>query len=198
MLTDPSYCCLFTTTSCIASFFIYISPKRYICSFAFLVILFVLLFSQMYRTVKSTDKPASSSGPMDGIGSGSGDDNLPDSVRQATSGGDMNPQLFNEHNRSSSECTASPAAAGAGDVDCSSSAANSDSRARSDSRDLWPSSNGCDPAAHRLVGASRAVEGIEPACRSSSLQLQVSSHELSCPSLEFTLGRPNWHGADHD
>lgn len=65
-------------------------------------------------------------------------------------------------------------------------------------RDLWPSSNGCDPAAHRLVGASRAVEGIEPACRSSSLQLQVSSHELSCPSLEFTLGRPNWHGADHD
>ncbi|BAH94318.1 Os08g0426932 [Oryza sativa Japonica Group] len=39
------------------------------------------------------------------------------------------------------------------------------------------------------------VEDMEP-CRSSSLQ--VSSHELSSPSLEFTLGRPSWHSIDHD
>uniref|UniRef100_A0ACD6AGC2 Uncharacterized protein n=1 Tax=Avena sativa TaxID=4498 RepID=A0ACD6AGC2_AVESA len=86
---------------------------------------------QMYRTVKSTDKPASSSGLMvDGMGSG--DDDLPDtSTRQATSGGDMNPRPFSEH-QSSSEGPTSPAGTAApGDVDSSSSA---DTRPRNDSR----------------------------------------------------------------
>ncbi|KAK1608286.1 hypothetical protein QYE76_031959 [Lolium multiflorum] len=148
---------------------------------------------QMYRTVKSTDKPASSSGPMDGISSG--DDDLPGGIdAQATSGGDMNPRLFSEH-PSSSQGPASPAAAAAtGDVDSSSSA---DTRARGDSRDQGLSSNGSGIGAHRSDGASRNIEGVE-LCRSSSLQLQVPNRELSCPSLDFTLGRPSWHSADHD
>lgn len=40
-----------------------------------------------------------------------------------------------------------------------------------------------------------ALQNME-ACRSSGSQ--VSNHELSSPSLEFTLGRPDWHGVDHD
>ncbi|KAM0905930.1 hypothetical protein ACQ4PT_016956 [Festuca glaucescens] len=147
---------------------------------------------QMYRTVKSTDKPASSSGQMDGIGSD--DDDLPNhSAKQAMSGGDMNPRLFSKHH-SSSPVPASPAAAAAtGDVDSSSA----DTRAGGDSRDQGLSSNGCGMGAHRSDGASRNVQGVE-LCRSSSLQLQVPNHELSCPSLDFTLGRPSWHSADHD
>jgi hypothetical protein len=39
------------------------------------------------------------------------------------------------------------------------------------------------------------LQNMEP-CRSSGSQ--VSNHELGSPSLEFTLGRPDWHGADHD
>jgi hypothetical protein len=70
---------------------------------------------------------------MDGISSG--DDDLPDRIAsQATSGGDMNPRLFSEH-QSSSPGPASPAAAAAtGDVDSSSSA---DTRARGDSRYIY-------------------------------------------------------------
>ncbi|KAL5221320.1 hypothetical protein ABZP36_026033 [Zizania latifolia] len=141
---------------------------------------------QMYRTVKSTDKPAAAtSGQMEG--SGSGDDELP------AAGADMDrPMSFTEH-QFSSEGAASHAAAGAGDADCSSSAFNPDTtRPRSNSpRDPRLSSSVCNMDAQRLV----TVEDIEP-CRSSSLQ--VSGHELSCPSLEFTLGRPNWHSIDHD
>ncbi|KAF2919740.1 probable transcription factor RL9 [Oryza sativa Japonica Group] len=151
---------------------------------------------QMYRTVKSTDKPAAASGPMDGSGSGSGsgdDELLAGDGRQATSSGaDADRRMsFTEH-RSSSEGAASHAGGG-GDGDCSSSAVNSDTiRARSNSpRDLWLSSSVCNMDPQHLV----TVEDMEP-CRSSSLQ--VSSHELSSPSLEFTLGRPSWHSIDHD
>uniref|UniRef100_A0A0D3H0F2 Myb-like domain-containing protein n=1 Tax=Oryza barthii TaxID=65489 RepID=A0A0D3H0F2_9ORYZ len=151
---------------------------------------------QMYRTVKSTDKPAAASGPMDGSGSGSGsgdDELLAGDGRKATSSGaDADRRMsFTEH-RSSSEGAASHAGGG-GDGDCSSSAVNSDTiRARSNSpRDLWLSSSVCNMDPQHLV----TVEDMEP-CRSSSLQ--VSSHELSSPSLEFTLGRPSWHSIDHD
>ncbi|KAG8087249.1 hypothetical protein GUJ93_ZPchr0010g9279 [Zizania palustris] len=104
---------------------------------------------QMYRTVKSTDKPAAASSGliMEGSG-GSGDDGdddeLPNaggirSTRQDTSSGaadvDRPPTSFAEH-RSSSEGAAShnpTSGAGAGDVDSSSSAVNSDTRAHNNS-----------------------------------------------------------------
>ncbi|KQJ90138.1 probable transcription factor RL9 [Brachypodium distachyon] len=144
---------------------------------------------QMYRTVKSTDKPAASSGPADG---GSGDEDFP-SAGQAGSGGDNNmcPRPFPEH-RSTSEGAAS--SVGGGDMD-QSSAGNASTRWSNSSRDPWLSSNSCNMDAHRSVGLSSPIENME-ACRSSGSQ--VSNHELSSPSLEFTLGRPDWHGVDHD
>uniref|UniRef100_A0ACD5YFG7 Uncharacterized protein n=1 Tax=Avena sativa TaxID=4498 RepID=A0ACD5YFG7_AVESA len=148
---------------------------------------------QMYRTVKSTDKPAASSGgPTDG--GGSGDDDFP-SAGQAGSGGDNNmcpsSRPFPEQ-RSTSEGAAS--SVGVGDMD-QSSAGNTSTRWSNSSRDPWLSSNSCNMDAHRSIGLSSPMENMEP-CRSSGSQ--VSNHELSSPSLEFTLGRPDWHGADHD
>jgi hypothetical protein len=47
-----------------------------------------------------------------------------------------------------------------------------------------------------LVVQIYIIQNGEP-CRSSSSQ--VSNQELmSSPSLEFTLGRPDWQGTDHD
>ncbi|CAL5074437.1 unnamed protein product [Urochloa decumbens] len=146
---------------------------------------------QMYRTVKSTDKPAASSGPNDG---GSGDEDFA-GAGQAASGGDNNmcARPFGEH-RSTSEGAASSVGGGGGDMD-QSSAGNTSTRWSNSSRDPWLSSNSCNMDAHRLAGLSSPIENAEP-CRSSSSQ--VSNHELSSPSLEFTLGRPDWQGADHD
>ncbi|CAN6210629.1 unnamed protein product [Urochloa humidicola] len=146
---------------------------------------------QMYRTVKSTDKPAASSGPNDG---GSGDEDFA-GAGQAGSGGDNNmcARPFGEH-RSTSEGAASSVGGGGGDMD-QSSAGNTSTRWSNSSRDPWLSSNSCNMDAHRLAGLSSPIENAEP-CRSSSSQ--VSNHELSSPSLEFTLGRPDWQGADHD
>ncbi|CAM0951270.1 unnamed protein product [Alopecurus aequalis] len=148
---------------------------------------------QMYRTVKSTDKPAASSGLADG---GSGDDDFP-SAGQAGSGGDNNmcPRPFQEH-RSTSEGAASSVGGGGGGGDMDqSSAGNTSTRWSNSSRDPWLSSNSCNMDAHRSIGLSSPMENMEP-CRSSGSQ--VSNHELSSPSLEFTLGRPDWQGADHD
>ncbi|XP_062192926.1 probable transcription factor RL9 [Phragmites australis] len=154
---------------------------------------------QMYRTVKSTDKPATSSGPVDG--GGSGDDDPP----SATQAPDVNPQPFTGNRSASSEGAASHAHAGGGDVDdveCSSADDSDGCRARSaSSKDQWLPSSACNNNvdAHRSVGVSFTIEDedMEP-CRSDGLQ-QVPNHEMSSPSLEFTLGRPNWNGdAEHD
>ncbi|WVZ64863.1 hypothetical protein U9M48_014325 [Paspalum notatum var. saurae] len=146
---------------------------------------------QMYRTVKSTDKPAASSGLNDG--GGSGDEDFP-GAGQAASGGDntCGARPFGEHGRATSEGAAS--SVGGGDMD-QSSAGNTSTRWSNSSRDPWLSSNSCNMDAHRLAGLSSPIENAEP-CRSSSSQ--VSNHELSSPSLEFTLGRPDWQGVDHD
>ncbi|XP_062199754.1 probable transcription factor RL9 [Phragmites australis] len=145
---------------------------------------------QMYRTVKSTDKPAASSGPNDG---GSGDEDFPGAGQAASGGDNMSLRQFPEH-RSTSEGAASSVGGGGGDMD-QSSAGNTSTRWSNSSRDPWLSSNSCNMDAHRLAGLSSPIENAEP-CRSSSSQ--VSNHELSSPSLEFTLGRPDWQGADHD
>uniref|UniRef100_A0A0E0IIY1 Myb-like domain-containing protein n=1 Tax=Oryza nivara TaxID=4536 RepID=A0A0E0IIY1_ORYNI len=159
---------------------------------------------QMYRTVKSTDKPAASSGPADG---GSGDEEFAGGGQAASGGGDsmclrggggggVAAAAFAEHGRSASEGAASSVGGGGGgDMDQSSAGNTSTTRWSNSSRDPWLSSNSCNMDAHRSVGLSSPIENLEP-CRSSSSQ--VSNHELSSPSLEFTLGRPDWHGADHD
>ncbi|GJN16197.1 hypothetical protein PR202_gb03160 [Eleusine coracana subsp. coracana] len=87
-----------------------------------------LTLAHMYRTVKSTDKPATSSGPIDG--GGSGDDELLN-VEQAQSGGDINRQPFARHRSASSEgATSHP---GGGDLECSSAEDSEGSRALSTS-----------------------------------------------------------------
>ncbi|KAL6846108.1 hypothetical protein ACP4OV_023556 [Aristida adscensionis] len=147
---------------------------------------------QMYRTVKSTDKPAASSGPTDG---GSGDEEFPGAGQAASGGDNMSLRQFPEH-RSTSEGAASSVGGGGGGGDMDqSSAGNTSTRWSNSSRDPWLSSNSCNMDAHRMVGLSSPIENAEP-CRSSSSQ--VSNHELSSPSLEFTLGRPDWQGVDHD
>ncbi|KAL5206388.1 hypothetical protein ABZP36_034597 [Zizania latifolia] len=125
-------------------------------------------------------------GPADG--GGSGDEDFPGSGPTASGGGDsmcLQRAPFAEHGRSASEGAAS--SVGGGDMDQSSAGNTSTTRWSNSSRDPWLSSNSCNMDAHR--------SNLEP-CRSSSSQ--VSNHELSSPSLEFTLGRPDWHGADHD
>ncbi|KAL6655627.1 hypothetical protein ACP70R_006453 [Stipagrostis hirtigluma subsp. patula] len=146
---------------------------------------------QMYRTVKSTDKPAASSGPTDG---GSGDEEFPGAGQAASGGDNMSVRQFPEHRSTSEGAASSVGGGGGGDMD-QSSAGNTSTRWSNSSRDPWLSSNSCNMDAHRLVGLSSPIENAEP-CRSSSSQ--VSNHELSSPSLEFTLGRPDWQGADHD
>ncbi|KAL6862444.1 hypothetical protein ACP4OV_016785 [Aristida adscensionis] len=151
---------------------------------------------QMYRTVKSTDKPATSSGPADG--GGSGDEDL-QSAGQHASGGGASPGLSAGH-QSTSEGAASLAGGedgDGGDGECS-SAVNAEAcrdRGNSSSRYQWLSCDDMD--APRSVGASSTIEDMEP-CRSSVLEQQIANQELSVPSLEFTLGRPNWRGTEHD
>ncbi|CAL5006129.1 unnamed protein product [Urochloa decumbens] len=152
---------------------------------------------QMYRTVKSTDKPATSSGPVDG--GGSGDDDLPDAGQAPSAGGDASPQPFTRHRSASSEGAASHAG---GDVEFSSADDSEGGRERSggaSSRDQWLPSGACNEDTHRSVGISPTIEDMEP-CGSVGLHQQIPSHELSCPSpsLEFTLGRPNWNVVQHD
>lgn len=159
---------------------------------------------QMYRTVKSTDKPpaATSSGgggpPVDG-GGGSGDDDHPSDGRRAPSssaGRDVSPQAFTGHRSASSDGAASHAG---GDVECSSADDSDGGRPRSASPPRLPPPSACNADTLHSVGVPSTTEDMEPACR-SSVGLQHSlNHEMSCPpSLEFTLGRPNWNGAEHD
>ncbi|GJN03551.1 hypothetical protein PR202_ga21007 [Eleusine coracana subsp. coracana] len=152
-----------------------------------------LTLAHMYRTVKSTDKPATSAGPIDG--GGSGDDELLN-VEQAQSGGDINRQPFAGHRPASSEGATSHA--GGGDLECSSADDSDGSRALStSSRDQWQPSSACNGDTHRSVGVSSTIEEDAEHCRSSDLQ-QVPNQEMGRPSLEFTLGRPDWDGAEHD
>ncbi|CAL4998843.1 unnamed protein product [Urochloa decumbens] len=152
---------------------------------------------QMYRTVKSTDKPATSSGLVDG--GGSGDDDLPDAGQAPSAGGGASPQPFTRHRSASSEGAASHA--GGDNVECSSADDSDGGRERSggaSSRDQWLPSGACNEDTHRSVDISSTIEDMEP-CGSVVLH-QVPNHEMRCPSpsLEFTLGRPNWNGVEHD
>ncbi|KAG8056662.1 hypothetical protein GUJ93_ZPchr0002g26686 [Zizania palustris] len=81
---------------------------------------------QMYRTVKSTDKPAASSGPADG---GSGDEDFPSGGQAASGGGDSMclRAPFADHGRSASEGAAS-SVGGGGDMDQSSAGNTSTTR----------------------------------------------------------------------
>ncbi|XP_020573274.1 LOW QUALITY PROTEIN: probable transcription factor RL9 [Phalaenopsis equestris] len=114
---------------------------------------------QMYRTVKTTDKAAASSGQSDG----SGDE-------------DPNFRRLLDNR-------------GAHDTDSASKWTNSSSRG------AWLHSNASE------------MEDLRPANFSSEADCNVTSSptdsprslkEFENPSLEFTLGRPDWHSSEHD
>ncbi|KAF3332100.1 putative transcription factor RL9 isoform X1 [Carex littledalei] len=126
---------------------------------------------QMYRTVKSTDKPVSSDG--------TGEDDL-------GSGSDLNIKRLMEQ-----RATDRPSPPSEMDY----SLTNTSTRwSNSSSRDPWPLVNSCNMDANRPPGLSCQADPNNETCRSNGSQ--VSNHELNSLSLEFTLGRPDWHGPD--
>ncbi|XP_020081685.1 probable transcription factor RL9 isoform X1 [Ananas comosus] len=135
---------------------------------------------QMYRTVKTTDRSAASSGQSDG----SGEDDLASST-----GADLSFRRFIEQTRASDGGNA------ASDMDYSSASTNPSTKWSNSSRDPGLQTNPCDMDGLRPVRFLSQIENAE-ACRSNGSQ--VTNNELKSPSLEFTLGRPDWHSAEHD
>ncbi|XP_028800565.1 transcription repressor KAN1-like isoform X2 [Neltuma alba] len=126
---------------------------------------------QMYRTVKTTDKPAASSGHSDG----SGEDDI------------FADQRGSRTDRSAQQ-----------DMDYSSTTTT-----------LWSNSSSREPW---LQNSTKETDSLRPALQtpplsSSGHQIQecdsrqMKDNNISCinlecknPSLEFTLGRPDWNG----
>ncbi|KAM0936282.1 putative transcription factor MYB-HB-like family [Dioscorea sansibarensis] len=119
---------------------------------------------QMYRTVKTTDKPTISSG---GQSDGSGEEDL------ISGNGDLNFRRSTDNQEPNG-------------ISWSNS-----------SRGTW------------LHSSSNNMETLRPDFASQNDQMQEtdllqpknspkSNGKLKFPSLEFTLGRADWHGAEHD
>ncbi|KAG4975081.1 hypothetical protein JHK87_031902 [Glycine soja] len=136
---------------------------------------------QMYRTVKTTDKPAASSGLSDGSGE---DDMSP----MGSSGG---MRQFSDQ-RSLSDRPVQQ------DMDYS-SANNTLWSNSSSSREPWQQNNSNDIDGFRPpIFQSQQISGGHQIqeCDSTQLKNSLSGSNLECknPSLEFTLGRPDWNG----
>ncbi|RDX86804.1 Transcription repressor KAN1, partial [Mucuna pruriens] len=135
---------------------------------------------QMYRTVKTTDKPAASSGLSDGSGE---DDMSP----MGSSGG---MRQFSDQRGLSDRPVQQ-------DMDYSS--ANTLWSNNSSSREAWPQTNSNDIDGFRPpIFQSQPISGGHQIqeCDSTQLKNSLSGSNIECkkPSLEFTLGRPDWNG----
>ncbi|XP_012572003.1 transcription repressor KAN1 isoform X2 [Cicer arietinum] len=131
---------------------------------------------QMYRTVKTTDKPAASSGLSDG----SGEDDVP---QIGSNGG--NRQFSDQRGVTVQQ-----------DMDYSS---NNTLWSNSSSREPWPQTNSNDIDGFRpTIFQSQPIAGGHQIqeCDSNQLKNNLSGSNLECknPSLEFTLGIPDWNG----
>lgn len=144
---------------------------------------------QMYRTVKTTDKPAASSGQSDG----SGEDDILSPICSATDQHALrNTQQFPEQ-RGPSDRSAQP------EADYTSSTTL---WSNSSSREAFPHTN-----SHDMDGQTPAVSSqlqkisghkIQE-CDSNNLKSYLGSNfDTRHPSLEFTLGRPDWNGKAHE
>ncbi|KAL9332473.1 hypothetical protein ACSQ67_002083 [Phaseolus vulgaris] len=138
---------------------------------------------QMYRTVKTTDKPAAASS---GLSDGSGED-------------DMSPMGSSGGMRQFSDQRSLSDRAVQQDMDYSS--ANTLWSNSSSNREAWPQNSSNDINGFRPpIFQSQQISGghqIQQDCDSSQLKNSLSgSSNLECknPSLEFTLGRPDWNG----
>ncbi|XP_072971683.1 probable transcription factor RL9 isoform X1 [Typha angustifolia] len=123
---------------------------------------------QMYRTVKSTEKPAASSGQSDGSGEEDFTSRLADfSFRRLMEqgGSEGSIQLLDK-----GSCTRwnNPSSKG-----------------------IWLRTNSCEIDQPRGTQFSSQIEDNGLCQQNDSTS---SNQELKVPTLEFTLGRPDWHG----
>ncbi|KAL3323442.1 hypothetical protein AABB24_037868 [Solanum stoloniferum] len=147
---------------------------------------------QMYRTVKTTDKPAVSSGQSDG----SGEDDL--TTIGSTSGGDRAGLGRFMDQRGGSDGSLQP------EPDYPSTATNTLWSNSSSSREGWLQANSNDAnvlmRSHSFPSQQRSGHQIEE-CNSSrpkSYNIGSNLDHQKNPSLEFTLGRPDWIEKDHE
>ncbi|XP_020878077.1 transcription repressor KAN1 isoform X1 [Arabidopsis lyrata subsp. lyrata] len=135
---------------------------------------------QMYRTVKTTNKPAASS-------DGSGEEEM-----------GINGNEVHHHQSSTDQRAQSDDTSLHQEIDISST----QPRWSNSSRETWPSSNNCSSDIDTMIRTSST--SMISHYQRSSLQNQQEQRsndqakrcgDLSCnnPSLEFTLGRPDWH-----
>ncbi|KAJ0693817.1 putative transcription factor MYB-HB-like family [Helianthus annuus] len=140
---------------------------------------------QMYRTVKTTDKPAASSGQSDG----SGEDDV------STMGIGGISHFVDQRGLSDQQESDNPnyaAAAPATNTLWSNSSSNREDwlQTNSDINDLRPSSTMLPQA-----NASHLLEDCDPSISKSYLGFGMDHKN---PSLEFTLGRPDWLQKEHN
>ncbi|XP_077241021.1 transcription repressor KAN1-like isoform X2 [Tasmannia lanceolata] len=140
---------------------------------------------QMYRTVKTTDKPAASSGQSDG----SGEEDFSPVTAAAGTASDLSFRRFMDHRGSDGSIQL--------DLDYPSSTTTLWSNS---SRGSWLQNNSCDIDGLRPSNFSQLRPGY-PFEESDSTQSKGSPclHlDLKNPILEFTLGRPDWQCKDQD
>ncbi|XP_050942234.1 transcription repressor KAN1-like isoform X5 [Cucumis melo] len=133
---------------------------------------------QMYRTVKTTDKPAASSGQSDG----SGEDDVSPTIMGTTRGDHGGSKQFCDQ-RAPPDRSAQPPS----DMEfgCSTLWSNS-------SRDVWPqtNSNEMDNVNTPTLSTQRKFMHQIQECDSGAIKRYNS--ECKKPSLEFRLGRAEW------
>ncbi|KAJ7964435.1 Transcription repressor KAN1 [Quillaja saponaria] len=139
---------------------------------------------QMYRTVKTTDKPAASSGQSDG----SGEDEI--SPIGSTSDRRNLPQCMDQRSGVPDQSVLQQDM----DYTCTSTLWSNSS-----SRDAWPQTGANDIGGLRpptFLSQPRSLGHQLQECDSTTRlksHLASSTLDYKKPSLEFTLGRPDWH-----
>lgn len=148
---------------------------------------------QMYRTVKTTDKPAVSSGQSDG----SGEDDLT-TIGSTGGGGDRAGLCRFMDQRGGSDGSLQP------EPDYPSTTTPTLWSNSSSSREGWLQANSNDAnglmRSHGFPSHQRSGHQIEE-CNSSRQKNYNTGSNLDHqknPSLEFTLGRPDWIEKDHE
>ncbi|KAG5227352.1 transcription repressor KAN [Salix suchowensis] len=142
---------------------------------------------QMYRTVKTTDKPAASSD-----GSGEEDMSPIGSFSTANERGGLQRVVQPDGPIVQLDVDYPPSTTSAATTLWSNS---------SSGREAWSQANSNDMDGHRqetFQPQQRSGQQMEE-CNSTRLKSYLGSSNMDCknPSLEFTLGRPDWQGKEH-
>ncbi|CAK9318015.1 unnamed protein product [Citrullus colocynthis] len=131
---------------------------------------------QMYRTVKTTDKPAASSGQSDG----SGEDDA--SPTMDTTRGDHGPKQFSDQRAPPDRSNQSLP-----ELEFGSSTLWSNS-----SRDVWPQRNSNEMDVITPTFMSTQQKSMHQIQECDSGVMKRYNSEFKKPSLEFRLGRAEW------